>query len=76
MQSKFYFIYATCHIEYDSYDSFVIEARNEAEAREIAGASAGDEGSEVWFDEEKSKIEELIPSTTSTGIILGSFNAG
>jgi hypothetical protein len=60
---------------YDSYDSFVVVAENEAEARELAANSAGDEGSITWRDPLLSDCEEMLP-TGEKRIILGSFNAG
>jgi hypothetical protein len=60
---------------YDYYDSFVIRAETEIDARSIAFNNAGDESGEVWKDPEKSTCEEL-QAEGKVELVLGSYNAG
>ena len=62
---------------YDSYDSFIVAARSEEEARKFANEQHADEGP-VWVD---SKLASCVVigracSSVAAGIVLGSFNAG
>lgn len=58
--------------DWDEYDCFIVWAKNETEALAIAQAEAGDwaknfnEGAEVT----------AVTKPESSGILLGSFNAG
>lgn len=71
-------------ITYDCYDSFLIEANSEEDAREIAqkaGADeirkGGDRNFPFWTDEENSSCVLLSELKTKPGeIVLSSFNAG
>lgn len=60
---------------YDTYDSFVVRARNSKEARQLVASNpCGDEGRETWLNDEHSTCEPLKNSGES-GVILGSYNA-
>jgi hypothetical protein len=61
-------------IGYDQYDSFVIIAKNEEEARNIADNSCGDEG-RIWNNKDLVSCDIILPKGSS-GIISSSFNAG
>lgn len=63
------------HVDYDSFDSFIVRADTEDAARTFAANSAGDERSETWLDRGKSTCEPLT-TEGEPGIVLGSFNAG
>ena len=59
---------------YDEYDSKIVRAPTEDEAREIANESTGFEGS-IWTD--KSLVEcSQLKASGEAGEIRGSFNAG
>ena len=58
---------------YDTYDSKVIVASSEDEAREIANYNTGDEG-KVWKDPSVVKCE--VVDTSTKGAVCESFNAG
>lgn len=74
--SRFY--HPTLHDEescdYDQYDSFVIEAQDEDEARKLAYLAGGDHN-EVWTDPNKTDCVPLA-LTGVARVIVGSFNAG
>ena len=63
---------------WDIYTEFVISAYNEIHARELAANSCGDEGENVWLENNRSDIELIAETTTITEakIVIGSFNAG
>ena len=59
---------------YDSYDSHVVIAKNEEEARTLC--PNGDEG-DIWnLYREHSSCEKIGSSTLESKHVLGSFNAG
>ena len=62
---------------YDKCFGFVIRAEDEASARALAHANAGDEnrrGGSPWLDESQSSCEELLPDGEA-GMILQDFHA-
>ena len=59
---------------YDSYDSKVVRATSEAEARLLADGDTGDEG-RIWEDIAKVDCEPLLVDGESA-VILSSFNDG
>ena len=61
-------------VEYDEYDSKLIRAKSEKEAREIASRHLGDEGS-IWDEPEFVECVRVYSSGESMEIIA-SFNAG
>jgi hypothetical protein len=73
-----YLLVATAPVYYDCYDSFVICAENEEEAREIAQASGADETNwgktPFWTSSKYSTCELLTPK--EKGVVVSSFNAG
>jgi len=83
---KIYKLKAISNISYDCYDSFVISAYTELQARRIAQFNAGDEIMEnynysktkipFWTNKELSSCELLDTNNMSIGIVCGSFNAG
>ena len=70
---------------YDEYDSFIVRAENEDQARQIARHEAYGAGVDYEYynsireaDHQgwaKASVQE-IPTDGEAGIILGSFNAG
>ena len=71
-----YLVERTDDINYDEYDSFVVKADNEEEARIAAQNKAGKccHNNEWFFEKDKTRITEL--DFIENGVILGSFNAG
>lgn len=63
----------TPRVGYDEYDSKVIRAKTEDEARKIANQSVGDEG-RLWDDPVCVKCERVFADGDSCEI-LASFNA-
>lgn len=65
-------------VGYDSYDSFVVVAGSESEARTIAAECAGDEGEELWLDGQFSSCTAIgTPhADLEVGVVVSSFNAG
>ncbi len=63
-----------CFQYYDCYKGFVIRAKSEKRAREIANESPGDEGS-IWIDSLLTKCVELT-AEGSEGKVLSDFHAG
>lgn len=73
---------------YDSYDSFIVAAETEEDARAIAAKNGGDEqdfGEYRYGGDRTPRNGWLAPTDTScveltmpteAGVILGSFNAG
>jgi hypothetical protein len=76
-----YWLRAKLDVGYDAYDSFVVSAKNEKEAREMCQLEGADEIGwrepkiPFWTDPKMSACKE-ISSKTPHGIIVGSFNAG
>jgi hypothetical protein len=82
---KIYKLKAISKISYDCYDSFVISAYTELQARRIAQFNGGVEIEEnnysikkipFWTNKELSSCELLDTNNMSIGIVCGSFNAG
>jgi len=73
---KLYLISQNFNRGYDTYDSAVVTARNEGEARNTEIGSIGEFGS--WVTPDKVKVELIGTAIkgTEAGIILDSFNAG
>ena len=69
-----YLLARTEAVNYDEYDSKVVRAPNEQQARELANEDTGDEGT-LWNDPEQVTCESLDPNGEA-GVILGSFHAG
>jgi hypothetical protein len=61
--------------DYDEYDSFVVRAESETQARQIAAASHGFEDESEWLEGGKSRCDELTPEG-APGVVIGSYNAG
>ena len=63
---------------WDIYDEFIICAHSETEARELAASECGDEGEEVWLNNNLSTIE-IIADTTRikvVEVVMSSYNSG
>lgn len=83
---KIYKLEAISNINYDCYDSFVISAYTELQARRIAQFNGGDEIKKnyynsktkipFWTNKELSSCELLDTNNMSIGIVCGSYNAG
>ena len=86
---KIYKLKAISNITYDCYDSFIISAYTELQARRIAQFNGGDEIMEnynysktkikkipFWTNKELSSCELLDTNNMSIGIVCSSFNAG
>jgi len=58
---------------YDSYDSHVVVAKNEEEARLLC--LSADEG-DVWTNRDYTDCIEILPLKMKPQLILSSFNAG
>jgi len=71
---QFYLLSVKGYVGYDSYDSKVVRAENESEARKLANEQYGDEG-KVREDPQHVDCEVLACSGDSV-VILSSFNAG
>lgn len=77
---KLWILKAKKPVGYDSYNSFVVRAESEKNARKLAAESKGDENYisrpvSFWESPDFSSCEEL----TALGpeeIVVGSFNAG
>ena len=86
LRLKIYKLKAISKIFYDCYDSFVISAYTELQARRIAQFNGGVEIMEshnysekkipFWTNKELSSCELLDTNNMSIGIVCGSFNAG
>lgn len=59
---------------YDKAFGFVVRAKTEAEARELASEDCGDEGKMCWLDSAQSTCEELTRKGKS-GVIMRDFRA-
>lgn len=62
------------HIDYDEYDSKVVRATSEREARALANAQVGDEGN-IWEDSSEVNCEVVDPEG-QPGVISSSFHVG
>jgi hypothetical protein len=60
---------------YDTNQGFVIRAKDENHAREIAAAQHGDEGSAVWYDYAKTSCE-VLSGKGPTGVVMCDFKVG
>lgn len=61
-------------ISYDYFDSKMIRAKSEEEARELANMGVGDEG-RIWEDENFVSCE-VIKVSGKKQVLISSFNAG
>ena len=72
---KLFILTRTDNVRYDEFDSFVVRAETEQQAREIATAAdfSWPKVDERWFA--LTKCEELTADGPAE-VIVGSFNAG
>ena len=70
-----YIIKRTDAIGWDEYEGFVVVAKNEQEAREIASKEAADEGEDIWFNHAYTRCE-VVDTLVGPRVVLSSFNAG
>lgn len=71
---KLYLLKSLEGFEYDEYDSFVVRARGEGDARNLAnGCEPGSNGR--WLSDERSSCV-VINGKGERGMVIGSFNAG
>jgi hypothetical protein len=61
-------------VGYDEYDSFVVRAKSEEEARELANIEAGFQ-KDIWLDSDKVLCNEIYLDGDPE-IICSSYNAG
>ena len=54
---------------YDKNFGYVIRAKNKKSARKLAEINAGDEGEDVWLDNEKTSCE-ILESEGTTELIM------
>lgn len=78
---KLYRIWQTVNNDYDTYDSAIVCAENEEEARNTLPSPYGDWGGSMpeWADSPKQvKVKEIgiANSDQKKGVVLASFNAG
>lgn len=75
-RNKLYRVWQEENNDYDTYDSAVICANSEQEAKEIADKEFGSHGS--WTDISYVKVEQIGTAITGlqAGVITASFNAG
>ena len=64
----------TDNIDYEQYESKIVRASSEKEAREIANQDVGWEG-KIWTNPNCVKCDEVNPDGPSEEL-LGSYNAG
>lgn len=86
MKPKLWILHATSPMEqgYDTYDSFVVRARTEQEAREFAAAQGADEQPRFYEGDKRVPQSgwlihgtcELLKAEGPLGIVIASFNAG
>lgn len=62
--------------DYDEYDSFVVLASNELQARLLAEEAGGRGNGMLWLDSDQVDCEEINLLTEEAQVLLGSFNAG
>jgi hypothetical protein len=72
---KLYLLKQKGRYSYDEYDSKLVRAENETQARFVASLKPGDEGEATWLLDCYSSVEEVTQEGPSEQII-GSFNAG
>ena len=74
--NKLYKIWQNTNNGYDTYDSAIVCAETEEEARNIEVGSVGEYGG--WVSPEYVHVEEIgiAKDSVKKGIILASFNAG
>lgn len=73
---KLYLISQDLNNGYDTYDSAVVAARNEEEAKNTKVGSIGDYGAWVTPDKVQVKLIGTAIKVTKAGVVLASFNAG
>lgn len=71
---KLFLLVRVGETQYDEYVGFVVRAKDEFTARNIANTMPGDEG-HIWSDPLQVRCTE-ITTKGDEGIVLGSFNAG
>ena len=63
--------------DYDVAEGMLVAAKTEAQARELAKSSAGDEGIATWANPQASTCEEIAKRTHKlAGVLLVDFAAG
>lgn len=72
---KLYVIRVSGHVDYDEYDSMVIFAESEEQARKIANEKAYYGQPNVFLDPTYATCEEL-KDVTELGVVVASYNAG
>ena len=74
--NKLYKIWQIKNTDYDTYDSAIVCAETEEEAKNTEVGSVGDYG--TWVKPEDVHVEEIgiAKDNVKKGIILASFNAG
>jgi hypothetical protein len=74
---KLYRISQTTNQDYDTFDSAVVSARNEDEARNMHPSGPG-AGLWTWTDPAHVTVELIGTATrgTKAGVIVASYNAG
>lgn len=72
---KLYLLKRKSLCRYDEADSFVVRAKNSAQARKLASKGAGDEGKQTWLNKNGSSCRSLKTEGTLE-IVIRSFNAG
>jgi hypothetical protein len=76
---KLFLLDSRAGADYDSYEGFVVRAKNEDQARAIAQARIADErldNEHFWLNPKYSSCEVLTARGGQVGILLASFNAG
>ena len=64
------------NLVFDYYDSFIIYANNEQQAKKICSKNAGSEGEKIWLKKSNVELIGYNLKIKKEEIILGSFNAG
>lgn len=75
---KLWLISQTVNRDYDTYDSAVVAAETEDDARLIVPHGQGYKGQRSWADPEDIIVEHIGEAIIGTpaGVVLSSFNAG
>jgi hypothetical protein len=72
---KLWLLERTDAIGWDEFNSFVVRAETEDDARGVAAINAGDEGPGIWRDPITATCV-LLHRFGEAGVVLGSFCAG
>lgn len=60
---------------YDTMEALVVRAKNPKQAREFASKVCGDEGKEIWLNDELSECK-FLSRDGAAGVVVRDFNAG